>query len=123
VNRTSRLVHGLDNIGGTKKRIVLLAMAAYAHANGSVRTSDRRLRDATELGRDAFMRITQQLENEGWLRREERGFTVAIAKLEASQRVYANAADNAAEPENQRFPTINLGASVPLNRQEREITQ
>ena len=100
MNRTSRLVHGLDNIGGTKKRIVLLAMAAYAHANGSVRASDRRLRDATELGRDAFMRITQQLENEGWIRRDERGFTVVIAKIEASQRDFTNAADDAAKPDN-----------------------
>jgi hypothetical protein len=116
MNRATKLAHGLDRIGGTHKRILLLAMAVYARANGRVRTSDRRLRDATELGREVFTRITQELEEDGWVRREEFGFTLAISKMEANQRFFMNTAPHAAKPEDLEIQTNNQGVSAPPNR-------
>jgi hypothetical protein len=116
VNRALQLAHGLDCIGGAYKRMVLLVMAAYASGNGRVCTNERRLRNATELGSHAFTRIAGQLERDGWVRREGTGFTLSISKMEANQRDFMNAADDTAELGNQRFTTINLGTSAPLNR-------
>ena len=87
MNRALQLAHGLDCVGGSYKRMVLLVMAAYASGNGRVCTSQKRLRNATELGSQAFMRIAGELETDGWVRREGPGFTVSISKMEANQRV------------------------------------
>ena len=113
MNRATKLAHGLDRLGGTHKRVILLAMATYAHANGRVRATDRRLRDATELGRDSFTRITQELEDDGWVRREEFGFSLAITKMEANQRVLVDAAAHAAKPEDLEIQTTKPGVSAP----------
>jgi len=110
VKRALKLAHGLIPIGGAHKRMVLAAMAFYAKANGKGRVSDRKLRNATELGRDLFTRILRELETDGWIRREGNQFILAICKMEENQRFLLNPAEYEAERDCSRCVTTKLGA-------------
>jgi hypothetical protein len=93
VKRALELAFGLREIGGGRKRMVLFAMAFYASSNGLVHANDRNLRNAVEMGRDLYERIVEELEADGWLRRQGDHFLLAIGKMEANQRFGLNSAE------------------------------
>lgn len=108
-----KLVHGLTRIGA-HKRMVLFALAFDARHGGAGIASDRRLRNATELGAGTLTRILGELESEGWIFRTDEYFRLAIRKMEANQRVVISAARVAALGDQPIFD--NPDASAPLNR-------
>jgi hypothetical protein len=89
-----QLAVGLKEIGGGRKRTVLFAMAFYANSNGKVHAGDRRLRNAVEMGRYLYEEAVEDLEADGWLKRQGDYFVLAIGKMEANQRFELNSAEN-----------------------------
>ena len=111
MDRVFRLARGLGPIGGTNKRIVLLAMASYANDNGLGHAADSTFERITELDPDLLGAIFNSLEAEGWVKRTGDKFILAIAKLEANQRWLLKSSTY-----DRSLITSNLGASAPLNR-------
>lgn len=113
MKRALDLAFGLNEIGGGRKRTVLFAMAYFASSNGRVHAGERKLRNAVEIGRELFEEVVEQLEAEGWVRRQEDYFMLAIGKMEANQRFGLNSPEYLAARGYSDGQTTKPGAPAP----------